>query len=587
MQHHVSQLRCAILLLGVLGGTVEWIVPVSAGNATPISAELAPPQRTIAQRPDPNSDRRIQPSPPPAPLPTDATPPLASPSAPSAPAPDASDLRFPIRRIEVTGSQIFMPKDWEGWTKPLEGHEVTLTQLREVADQITQLYLNKGYITSRAVLVDQTITDGVVHIEVIEGALEQPIQVEGTQRLKHYVISRINRGAKPPLNREKLEDQLRLLKSDPLFTNVEASLRPGQDLGKSILVVRVTEARAFSGFVGADNYSPPGVGSNRFGGGVSYRSLVAAGDELSAAYFRTTADGANVFDLSYRVPVNAQNGTVQFRFAPNNNRIVDPRFDDLGIRGNSELYELSYRQPLVRTPREEFALSIALAVQNGQTFVFDNLKFPFGLGAEADGSTKTRVLKFGQEYVQRQSTGAWALQSQFSLGLNIGNATLNPAPTPDGRFVSWLGQIQRVQRLSPGQLLIVQADIQLTPDSLLPAQQFVIGGGQSVRGFRQNGRSGDNGFRLSLEDRITVQRDEAGIPVVQFAPFIDLGTVWNNRGNLDVSQGFLAGGGIGFLWQPINGLNIRLDYAVPFVKLRDRGEDAQDKAFYFSVTALF
>jgi hypothetical protein len=34
-----------------------------------------------------------------------------------------------------------------------------------------------------------------------------------------------------------------------------------------------------------------------------------------------------------------------------------------------------------------------------------------------------------------------------------------------------------VQVLNDDNLLVVQADLQLTPNSLLPSQQFVIGGG--------------------------------------------------------------------------------------------------------------
>ena len=55
----------------------------------------------------------------------------------------------------------------------------------------------------------------------------------------------------------------------------------------------------------------------------------------------------------------------------------------------------------------------------------------------------------------------------------------------------------------------------------------MIGGGQSVRGYRQNVRAGDNGFRFSIEDRIILVRDEGGEPVFILAPFFDMGSVWN------------------------------------------------------------
>ncbi len=173
----------------------------------------------------------------------------------------------------------------------------------------------------------------------------------------------------------------------------------------------------------------------------------------------------------------------------------------------------------------------------------------------------------------------------MSFGADLLDATINKHPIPDSRFFSWLGQIQRVQRLGNDHLLIVQGDVQLTPDSLLPSEQFVIGGGSSLRGYRQNVRSGDNGFRFSVEDRITLQRNQAGVSIFQLAPFIDLGTVWNHPDNPNKlpRQNFLASAGLGLLWEPVPRLFLRLDYAVPFIDLDDRGTNAQDEGFFFSV----
>lgn len=548
-------------------------------------AQVPDPNRT--RDPDPNRDRLIQPSPPPNPLPSIA-PVLPTPTPTSTPTPipgTDNTVKIPVRKINITGSTIFSSRDFEPITKPLEGRDNTLEELRQATDRITQLYLDRGFITSRAVLVEQTIQNGVVQIQVIEGAIED-IQVEGTRNVrKSYIRSRIGLGARPPLNRDDLEDSLRLLKVDPLFTNVEASLRPGTQIGKSILVVRVTEAKNLSGLISVDNYSPPSVGAVRLGGSVLYRNLTGFGDELAFSVYHTTASGADNLDLSYRIPVNPLNGTLQFRFAPNWNRVIDPAFKELDIKGRSQLYDFSFRQPLFRNPRREFALSVGFTAQNGQTFLFSDIPFPFGIGPDAEGNSRTRVFKFGQDYIKRDPQGAWALRSQFNFGIDLFDATINESPIPDGRFFSWLGQVQRVQRLGDNHLLILQGDLQLTPDTLLPSQQFVIGGGLSVRGFRQNARSGDNGFRISAEDRITLVRDEAGIPVLQIAPFIDFGKVWNSRGNpnLESTQRFLAGAGLGILWQPLPRLNVRLDYGAPFLRLRDRGNDAQDAGFYFNV----
>jgi hemolysin activation/secretion protein len=142
-----------------------------------------------------------------------------------------------------------------------------------------------------------------------------------------------------------------------------------------------------------------------------------------------------------------------------------------------------------------------------------------------------------------------------------------------------------VQRLNDRNLLIAQLDLQLTPNGLLPSQQFVIGGGQSLRGYRQNARAGDNGVRLSIENQITLQRDASGKPSLQISPFCDLGVVWNveNNPNLLQRQTFLAGVGLEAIWQPLPRLNLQLNYGLPLINLDDRGKNAQDEGFYFSV----
>jgi hemolysin activation/secretion protein len=556
-----------------------WCVPL-------VSCLFGFPIGSVAQtlpRANPNPDRFPQPIPSPEPLPSES--PTVTPSPSPTPTPEPSTIRIPVKKIEVIGSKVLDLRELQAITQQIEGKSVTLDELRGVADAITQLYLNRGFITSRAVLVDQAIAEGVIKIQVLEGSIEK-IEIQGLTRLREkYVRDRLRLGTKAPLNKDKLEDQLRLLKADPLLENVEASLRPGTGLGQSILTVRVKESKSLNGFVGADNYSPPTVGSERFGTVLSYQNVTGFGDTLSASYYQSNREGSKSFDFNYRVPLNAMNGAIQLRVSPSRSKIIEPQFSDFGIRSNTDLYELSYRQPLVRSPREELALSLGFAVQNGQTFLFQDTPFPFGIGPDADGNSRTRVLKFGQDYLRRDPQGAWALRSQFSFGLNGLNATVNEGPIPDGRFFSWLGQIQRVQRLGSRHLLIAQGDLQLTPNSLLPSQQFVIGGGQTLRGYRQNARSGDNGFRFSLEDRIAIQRDSLGAPVLQLVPFVDLGTVWNQSSNPNLlpKQKFLAAGGLGVIFEPIPRLTIRLDYAVPFTKLSDRGENVQDQGFYFSV----
>ncbi|MGB7441204.1 MAG: ShlB/FhaC/HecB family hemolysin secretion/activation protein [Coleofasciculaceae cyanobacterium] len=569
----------------------EGNVPIKPNQEKISQTQPFPPVPPENLKPNPNEDRFPQPFPIPEPLKPEQERPIQSPTRPEPPAAPES-LTIDVKKIVVTGSTAFSQEQLNKIVRPFEEQSLTLEQLTEVADAITQLYLEQGYITSRAILVPQEIGDGRIEIRVIEGGLEE-IRIEGTNRLNpNYVRNRIKLGVQTPLNTASLEDRLRLLRANPLFENVEASLRAGKETGKSILIVRVTEANPFEGSVSIDNYSSPSVGSERLGTNLRQRNLTGNGDEISASYYHTTRSGADIWELNYRLPVNAMNGTVQLRTSLNRNKIVDEELRILNIEGDSELYELSFRQPLLRSPREEFALSLGFAVQESQSLI-GGFGFP-SPGADEEGITQTSVIKFGQDYLRRDLRGAWSLRSLFSLGTGWFGATVNPNPEPDGRFLSWLGQVQRVQILSENNFLIIGTDVQLTPNSLLPSQQFVVGGGQSLRGYRQNLRARDNGVRFSLEDRITLERDESGAATFQLAPFFDASYVWNNSDNpsnesLEDTQPeeFLAGAGLGLIWQPLPKLNLRLDYALPLVENDDRGTNAQDEGFYFSVRYSF
>jgi hemolysin activation/secretion protein len=492
-----------------------------------------------------------------------------------------------IKSIEVKGNSIFNNEN-NTIIQPYKNQNITNETLANISDQITQLYLNQSYITTRAIV--ENIVDDVAIIQVNEGQIEA-IEIEGASRLENYVRQRISLGTKTPLNSGNLEDQLRLLKTDPLIENIEASLKQGNSEKQSILVVKVTEANPFFATVGIDNYSPPSIGGTQMTLAAGYGNVLGLGDSFSVSYQPRLEDWAGTYnlDLGYTIPLNAMNGTLQARVSIQENTVVEGDFQELDIRGESQYYELTYRQPLIRTPREEFALSLGMSYRNGQTFTFQG-PTPFGIGPNSDGITRTNVISFGQDYVKRETLGAWALRSQFRLGVGLFDViTSNQGNDPDGYFLAWLGQIQRVQLLNPDNLLIVQGDIQLSFDPLLPSEQFVIGGGQSVRGYRQNVRAGDNGFRFSIEDRITIVRNEERLPVFQVAPFFDMGSVWNVQGNPNFSpnQRFIAALGLGLIWQPIENLNMRIDYAPPLIDLIDRGNNIQDDGLYFNVKYNF
>jgi hemolysin activation/secretion protein len=494
-----------------------------------------------------------------------------------------------INQVKVIGNTVLAQEKIDRLLQSLPKQNISIEQVKALGEAVTKLYQEEGFITSRAVFDESLVKDGTAEIRLIEGKIER-VEIEGLQRTDpDYIRSRVLLNQPVVLNINTISDRVQLLNSDPSFNRVTVGLKQGSNSDLSIVVIKVEEASLVGGFALIDNYSAPAVGSERFGVGLNLRNATGYGDLLALSYYRSFTGGTNQYDVSYSIPINPSNGTLSFRFAPNNYRITQSPFDVLNIRGDGRVYEFIYRQPLVRSFREEFALSIGFTRQEGQTFIFNDLATPFGIGAEADGTTRTSVIRFGQDYTARGADGAWFLKSQFNLGTGLFGGTY-AVNTPTASFFSWNGQVQRAQFLSPDTQLNFSFDTQLSANPLLPSQQFVIGGGTSVRGFRQSVRSGDNGVRFSVESRFTIARDESTKRrIFDLAPFVDLGAVWNNSANPNQlpSQNFLAGAGLSAVLEPVKSLIFKLDLGVPLINLTDRGNNLQETGFYFSVNYGF
>ncbi len=518
-------------------------------------------------------------------MPSPTLPPTpAAPTTPIIPSPQLEnppETTFPsgksffVKEIQVKGYSVLKDeiiKLKQGY----ENRNVTFEELLELRSQITKLYFDKGYINSGAFIPNnQNLISGVVQIQIVEGELEG-ITISGLKRLQTgYVRSRIERFAGKPLNQKRLEEALQLLQSDPLIKQVNAELTAGSVPGNNILEVKITESPAFHAGVVFGNNQSPSVGSQQASVFVAHDNLLGFGDKLSAEYGVT--EGLNLYDFNYSVPINALDGTVNVRYTNNGSRIIESDFRELNIRSETETLSFSIRQPLVRKSNNEFALGLAFDLRRSQTFILNDIPYSFVEGPE-DGESKLTVIRFSQDWLQRDATTVLAARSQFSLGIGAMDATVNDSGT-DGRFFTWLGQFQWVQRLSPRILMLAKVNTQLTGDSLLSPEKITIGGVDTVRGYRQNQLVGDNGVIGGVEVRIPLA---SNVENLQLVPFFDIGTVWNNRGS-NPDQQTLASLGLGLQWQPYRGFVLRADYGIPLIGTGDSGSSLQDNGFNFSV----
>lgn len=552
---------------------------------SPTAPPLPPPQDVIPP---------AQPEPPELPTPAPLPPPedlLKPPDIPPAPAPIPGKVpeKVTVKRFEVIGSTVFSEGDFEQVLAPFTNRSLSFTELFQARSAVTQLYIDKGYITSGALIPPQAIQDGVVKIQVVEGGLEA-INVTGTQRLRpSYIRDRIPQAT--PLNQQRLLESLQLLQLNPLIQNLSAELSAGTRPGTSVLDVTVREADTFNMQIILDNGRSPSVGEFQRRIQFNQANLFGLGDSFSFAYSNT--DGSNGLDGSYTIPINAKNGTISLYAEFTDSNAIEPPFDDLDIEGSSGYFELSYRQPILQSPNRELALGLTAARRASKVSsdVLEEFGFPPSLlspGADENGNTRVSAVQFFQEWTQRNTREVIAARSQFNLGLGIFNATINDDP-PDGRFFYWQGQAQWVRLLAPDTLFLLRTNIQIADRPLVPLEQFGIGGLDSVRGYRQDALLSDGGLFASAELRIPVYRVPERQLTLQVTPFVDFGTIWNEAGRSpeDLTppedEDTLVSVGLGLRFQLADTLTARLDWGIPLVDIPDSDRTWQENGVYFSI----
>jgi hemolysin activation/secretion protein len=545
-----------------------------------IAPEQIPPPQDILPPIEQPPAEPIQPLPPPEEL---LTPPSA---APGVEQPTEVPGTITVERFEFVGSTVFTQAELEAVTASYTKRPISFAELLQARSAVTQLYVDKGYVTSGAFIPPQELTEGVVRIEIVEGSVEE-INVRGTKRLKQlYVRSRLKLGATTPLNVPHLLEALQLLQLDPLIKNISAELSAGTRPGTSILDVEIKEANSFNAEIFLDNGRSPSVGTFRRGLKLTEGNLFGFGDSLSASY--TNTDGSDDFDFSYTIPWNARNGTLKLSYGTTSSDVIEPPFDDIDGDGNepdieseSRYYEVTLRQPVMQTPNQEFVLGLTFSHQQTETSLLE-MPFPLSPGADDEGRTRVSALRFFQEWTQRSQKQVLAARSQFSLGVDAFDSTMN-ANSPDSSFFSWRGQGQWVRLLGEDFLLLARTDLQLSDRPLVPLEQFGLGGLNSVRGYRQDAFLTDNGLLTSVELRVPLLRARSIQGVLQIVPFVDFGVAWNNGDRSDPDPNTIAGIGLGLQWQQGDRLTARFDWGIPIVDIDGGDRTLQEEGFYFSL----
>ena len=509
------------------------------------------------------------------------TQPLELPPVPEA-APDAplsKQLKLYVEKIKLDGNTIFSDAELSALIKDYEHREINSGELEGLRQAITLHYINHGYINSGAVIPDQQVADGIITIQIVEGRLED-IHIRGNQRLKSsYLSDRILLGTEPPLNVDAISKALQLLQQNPRLDQLHANLIPGATPGEAALDVEIQEAQSFHLWVGADNTRPPSVGGEQGLVRGLHQNLSGRGDTLS--FEADFTEGLKAFDISYTIPITPSDTELKLWYVRNDSKVVERPFNDLDIKSDERSFGIALNHPVYRTLNTTLTLGVGLDLRKSNTELLGK-RFSFTPAAD-NGQTSLTVVRLTQEWLNRHRRQVIAARSTFSFGIDAFDATVN-GEDEDGKFFSWLGQLQWAHRLGERNQLILRSDVQLASDSLPSLEQFAVGGLNTVRGYRENRQVTDQGVSATLEFRYPVWSSKEGRGTVQLVPFYDVGSVWNRSRTTSGPQ-YFSSLGAGVRWEFARRIQAAVYVAHPFQDFDDPDSDIQDDGIHFTFLA--
>jgi hemolysin activation/secretion protein len=229
---------------------------------------------------------------------------------------------FVLQNVSITGNTIFDQQVIIDIVKPFVGKSVDSLDLKYISQKVTQLYKEKGYITSKCIIPAQKVKNGFVKFEIREDKLGRVIlKGKTTYNYDTNIFMRYLAQLQGKIiNVDELNTQLKLLSNLPV-TRIEPSLEKTK-IGYTNLVLKVTEGKEnFS--ITYDNSGSKFTGENRFTLNGRINNIRGKSDSLGIS-LTTVSDTKNLTSLSlnYIHPYGRDGGNINFFLSKMNYMMV-------------------------------------------------------------------------------------------------------------------------------------------------------------------------------------------------------------------------------------------------------------------------
>ena len=468
---------------------------------------------------------------------------------------------FLVKSIQLSGNTIFDTATLHALVADAEGKDSSLSQLSEVARRITNYYRGRGYPLTRAIIPAQSIQTGVLQIRIVEARYGK-ITLDNRSRVNDSILlstlSSLQGGQ--AISQNEMNHTLLLLSDVPGIVNT-ATLKPGESVGTSDMVVDTAATPSPTGTVELDNYGNRYTGDQRLGGAVNFINPLNHGDILSLAGLTSGSD-MNYGALTYESLLNGRGtwfgGSVSVLHYKLGNSL-----ESLYSHGTAQVESLWMKQPLVRGQNS----NLYGQIQYERKQLDDHIDAAW---VRTDRHLDTGSVSLSGDLrnaILSNSVNSWSIAWIFGqVGFDDTNAQLADSMTAKSRgsFSIWAVNFSHLQTLSPTDALYFGLSGQRTNRNLDAAEKLVAGGPYTVRAYATGVISGDTGILATGEFRHTLARVLNG--QLQAITFIDSERVTVNHTTwvAGPNAATLNGAGAGVNWANDKNWHAKITAAVAF-----------------------
>lgn len=320
---------------------------------------------------------------------------------------------FLVQRITLEGQTLLDMKAALALIADYEGRELSFLELNELASKLTELYRQRGTVTSLVYIKPQRVIDGHVVLTAAEGVLGEVDYEPGRWFKRPAVLPRIDATTHGVFDITALRRSLRRINDNPDLT-VGATLSPGQNPNETNVLLEPQQERfPFHVMPFWDNLGRRSIGYQRFGVTSTHNNLAGLGDRAlnSVSWTRTSFGVVN----QYSVPVGAHGTSLHFDHAFSTLR-VGKQFTPLDIRGLATIYSPSIRQELYNSERIRISTDLA----------FDFKDITTTVERERLSLDRLRVLRPGINWDSFDPWGRTLMRHEVAIGLDVLGAHSQP-----------------------------------------------------------------------------------------------------------------------------------------------------------------